>query len=52
VREVTWCDIILTCYLIYRLSTIKKNNQSVIGELNNVLKEKPYIPVGCGMVTD
>ena len=29
------------------ISTVKKNNRSVLEELNNVLKEKPYIPVGC-----
>jgi len=30
------------------ISTVKKNNRSVLEELNNVLKGKPYIPVGLG----
>lgn len=30
------------------ISTVKKNNRSVLEELNNVLRGKPYIPVGLG----
>jgi transposase len=30
------------------ISTVKKNNRSVLEELNNVLNTKPYIPVRCG----
>jgi len=30
------------------ISTVKKNNRSVLEELNNVLKGKPYIPAGLG----
>ncbi len=35
------------------ISTVKKNNRSVLEELSNVLKGKPYIPcgVGCWMIT-
>ena len=29
------------------ISTVKKNNKSVLEELNNALQGKPYIPVGC-----
>ncbi len=30
------------------ISTVKKNNQSVLEELNNALRDKPYIPVDLG----
>ena len=30
------------------ISTVKKNNRSVLEELNNVLNGNPYIPVGLG----
>ena len=29
------------------ISTVKKNNRSVLEELNNVLRGKPFVPVGC-----
>ena len=34
------------------ISTVKKNNWSVLEELSNVLRGKPFISVRCWMVTD